>query len=208
MPNALRTQLRSLAAVAEQHATMWMLTHEPDEAQLLEDIPTMVGVYTSSAGLLAADWYNSIETDTKYYAVPHEEIPPERLVNIASWVHAGPQMPENRMRDAAYQLVFDAARNTVWVNAQNEGVAVARHETATDCGECIAKASTAPMAKNSSSDDLDRVFHPHCEGLFIPVRAGLWEPPKYAREWHVRKTQAREAGNVRAEDIANWLTAH
>src|SRR5829696_3784866 len=94
----LRPMIRQLARTAEEHAFSWMLTQEPSIADLKLDIPEMVNVYVQSAALLAADWYNEQNPESSYFAAPVDGIADERLDNLATWVHDGPQRPENRMR--------------------------------------------------------------------------------------------------------------
>lgn len=204
----LRPMVRRLAEVCQEHAYTWMLTYDPTAEDLLNDIPEMVSVYTQSAALLAADWYNSLDADSSYYASPQELIAEERLIATASWVHAGPQRPENRIRTAAYAMVFDAARDTIWNNAAAEGVAVVRHEGAGACGDCAVRATTAITGTKDISESVARDFHHSCDGMFIPVRSGAYEPPSYTRNWGEKVAAARLAGNSSPEEIAKWLSAH
>jgi hypothetical protein len=201
----LRPLIRELAKTCEEHAFSWMLNQEPSVADLKVDIPEIVNVYVQSAALLAADWYNDQESESSYFATPVDGIADERLDNLASWVHDGPQKPENKMRVAANTLVFEAARNTVYQNAQVEGVAVVRYEYADSCDGCVARATTSARARNSRSADVATDFHPSCEGMLVPVRNRLWEPPEYARKWRQRIDDARRAGNTTPDDIERWL---
>lgn len=201
----LRPEIRELALTCEEHAYNWMLTYEPGAQDLLTDIPAMMVLYVQTAALLAADWYNDQNPESSYFAEPIDKIADERLENIATWVHGGPQRPENRMRTAANTMVFDAARNTIYQNAVNEGVAVVRYEYADSCNKCVARATTSRRAHNSRSDDLDREFHPSCEGMLVPVRRGVFEPPEYTRGWKERVRAAKSAGNTKPDDIANWI---
>lgn len=197
--------VRQLAEVAEQHAHAWVLNTTPTVDDLAVDIPEMVTVYTQSAALLAADWYNSQDPGSSYFAFPSYELPDDRVQNTARWVLQGPQEPHNRMRVAAHKLVFDAARQTVLLNSQTEGVAVVRHEGAAACTRCAVRATNAARARNSRSDDIDTEFHPSCEGMLVPVRTGIFEPPAHAREWRARMDLARHAGNTEPDDIAKWM---
>lgn len=204
----LRPLVRQLAQVCQEHAYTWMLTYNPTPEDLLNDIPEMVSVYTQSAALLASDWYNSLDADSRYYASPQEDIADERLIATASWVHAGPQRPESRMRTAAYAMVFDAARNTIWNNAAAEGVAVARHEGARACGDCAVRATTDIIGSKDISETVPHDFHHSCTGMFVPVRSGAYEPPSYTRDWGEKVAAARLAGNSSPEEIAKWMAAH
>lgn len=206
--NQLRSWVKQLAQTCEEHAYSWVLTHEPSTEELKTDLPEIVASYVQSAALLASDWYEEQDPESSYFAIPMDAIPDERLENAAVWVNSGPQRPENKIRVAAHKMVFDAARDTIYRNAQDEGVAVVRYEYADSCEGCVARATTSARARNSRSDDLAFDFHPSCEGLFLPVRSGLWEPPDYARQWRTRIEQARLAGNANADDIAKWLSAN
>jgi hypothetical protein len=204
----LRPLIRQLAHTAEIHAFNWMLQYEPTVEDLQIDIPEMLDVYVQSAALLAANWYNEQDDESTYFALPVEGIADDRLENTAAWVHRGPQRPENRMRVAAHTLVFDASRNTVYQNAKEEGVAIVRHEMGDACEDCATRATLAPKARNSSSEDISTDFHPSCEGMYVPVRRGVWEPPSHARVWRSRIADARRSGAQSAEDIAKWLASN
>jgi hypothetical protein len=204
----LRPQIKRLAQRASIHAYNWMLRDEPDVDELTQQLPEVVAVYTQSAAVLAADWYNNQDAESSYFAMPVEGIADERLQNTATWVYGGPQKPENRLKVVANTLVFDAARNTVAQNALNEGVAVVRYEYADSCNRCVSRATVSARARNSRSDDVSADFHHSCEGMLVPVRRGLWEPPGYAREWKQRIDAARRAGNTKPDDIASWLDDH
>lgn len=206
--DSLRPLVRQLARNAEEHGYAWMIANEPSVEDLLVDLQEIVLVYADTAALLAADWYNSLNENSSYSAVRDHGLDEEKLANVASWIHAGPQLPENRIRVAAHKLVFDAARRTTLTNAAMEDVAIARHESAKCCTKCIARATTAAKHRKSRSDDVNQEFHPSCEGMFIPVRTGLYEPPDHAGEWRLRIKAARRAGNVEPDDIASWLNAH
>lgn len=181
--DSLRVEVRQWAQTAEFHALAFMEDNEPDEPELAEAIPGFMDVYAQTAALLTADWYNSMDKESRYFARPFAEIAPERLAATASWVFKGPQTPANRMRSAAHGIVFDASRNTVVSNADTEGVAIVRHEHADACDDCAQLATKRPMARNSSSEGVGRDFHHHCEGLLIPVRRGIWAPPDYTKAW-------------------------
>lgn len=194
--------------MCQDHAAYWIATQDPTVADLTTDIPEMVGVYVQSAALLAADWYDSQNEASSYLPIPVDKITEERLANMAAWIHAGPQSPQSRIRTAAHKVVFDAARNTIQANAQIEGVAIARQESADACTDCAVRATVAAKARNSRSDDVATDFHPSCEGMLVPVRRGPWSPPGYTHAWRERIAQARHAGNVTPDDIANWLKDH
>ena len=205
--NQLRPFVRRLAERAEQRAYNWMIANNPTVNDYREAIPIFSGVYAQSAGLLAADWYNAME-DNDFQATLDDDLAPEKLDNIAKWVFDGPQTPANRGRLAAHRLVFDAARRTVFVAAAEEGVGIARHEGAESCNKCIARATVSPRGKNASSEDVDQDFHPKCEGLFVPIRSGAYEPPPYTVRWRELIAQAHDAGNTGPEAVAMWLSAH
>lgn len=176
----LRPFVRRLAERAEARAFNWMVTNEPTRDDYREAIHTFSGVYAQSAGLLAAEWYEAQDEDSRFQATMDDDMPDEKLDAIADWVFAGPQLPTNRGRLAAHRLVFDAARRTVFVNAADEGVAIARHEGAESCDKCIRAATAHRRDRHASSEDVDQFFHPSCEGLFVPVRSGVYEPPAHA----------------------------
>lgn len=206
--NELRSQVGLYARACQLNAYQWMVSFEPTAADLAAMIPQMVTAHCQSAAILAADWYNQLDADSRYHASPDDQIADERLQATAGWVFRGPQAPENRMRAAAHALVFDAARNTVWSNAQSERVAVARVEEANACGDCAVRATSLVVGRDDVREDLPRDFHHSCEGLLVPVRTGAYEPPQYARKWGEKAIAARIAGNASLEEIAKWVADH
>lgn len=203
----LLNDLRPLAEQARDVAQAWLLTEGLTAADVEEGLAGILGGFIGAAAVFTADWYNELAPESSYAAGIDDDLPDEKVANIAEWVFAGPQAPESRMKVAAHRLVFDAARRTVQVNVLAEGVAMARHEEAGCCNRCVARASTQAKARNDRSDDVDNFFHPTCEGVFVPVRKGIWEPPAHAEEWHERVQSARLAGNGDPEKIAQWLSA-
>lgn len=153
-----------------------------------EAMSQLAGVYAESAALLTADWYERQNPDSKYSAQADDDLAEEKLDAIAKWVFDGPQRPESRARVAAHRLVFDAARRTVFVNATEERVGIARHESAGSCDDCMRSSSLTTRDVSSGSEDVNQDFHPKCEGLFVPVRTGLWTPPSHASDWQSRQT--------------------
>lgn len=206
--DALRSEVRFLAKTAEEQAYALMVASAPSAAELRDVIPDMVRVYADTAALMAADWYAALNSESRYLPVMDDDLAEAKIANIADWVHAGPQKPESRIRVAANRMVFDAARRTVFVNAVREGVGVARDEEPLCCNKCIARATVAVKNPGESHDDVDQVFHPSCEGMFVPVRSQPYEPPNYARQWSERLNSARLAGNASPDDIASWLDKH
>lgn len=207
--DSLRPRVRRYADRAAERTFNWMLLADRDSEGLATNLISVVGVYARSAALLSVDWYNRQAPDADYRAsILDLDMPEEKLGNVAAWVFNGPQLPQNRARVAAQRLVFDAARRTVFVNAADEGVAIARHEQAKCCNDCIARATLTARDRNSSSEDVNQDFHPGCEGLFVPVRGELYAPPEHTKAWRKRVELARNAGNIDAEDIAQWLAAN
>lgn len=196
-----------LARSAGERAYIWMIGDERTVEELVEEMAALVTPYASTAAVLAADWYDSLG-EGSFFPIQDMDLPEEKIANVASWVMAGPQSPEGRARLAANKLVFDATRRTILVSAEAEGVPVARHEEAQCCNKCIARATTFTMDRTTSSHTSDQWFHPACEGLYVPVRGEVYEPPEHARKWDQKVSEARLAGNVNAEDIATWLDAH
>lgn len=204
----LRPYARRLAERAEQRAHNWMLANDPSRDDYRDAIPIFSGVYAQSAGLLAADWYNTLNEDSQFQAVLDDDLDPTKLDNVADWVFAGPQTPANRGRLAAHRLVFDAVRRTVFVSAAAEGVAIARDEQAGSCDKCIARATLSPRERTDGSADVEQDFHPRCEGLFVPVRTGVYEPPPHTRVWRLKVAAAHDAGNTTPDGISKWLQDH
>lgn len=206
--DSLRPFVRRLAERAEQRAFNWMVTNAPSRDDYRDAIPIFSGVYAQSAGLLAAQWYNDQAPEAKFTAHLDDDLAEPKLDNIADWVFAGPQLPENRGRLAAHRLVFDAARRTVFAAAAEEGVAIGRHEGAESCSKCIVAATLDVRDHHASSEDVNQDFHPKCEGLFVPARTGDYEPPQHTAKWREMVAQARDSGKTSPEEIALWIKAH
>ena len=205
---ALLVDVRLMAEQARDMAQAWMLAPDMTAEQVQDELSGMLGGFVGSASVFAAGWYNELNPESNFAADIDDDLPDEKIANVASWVFSGPQSPQSRIKVAAHRLVFDAARRTVQVNAMAEGVAMARHEDAGCCTKCMARATTVEKPRKGRSDDVDQFFHPTCEGMFVPVRKGLYEPPSHAREWHPKIEAARLAGNSDSDSIANWLSAH
>lgn len=177
-----------VAEGAEWHAFNYVSEYEPDVNDLAEAIQDFLGVYCQTASLLTADWYNSQDSESRFYAIPEFVVPPKRAMDTAGWVFRGAQTPDvmtvaKRMASSAYTMTFDAARDTVSANATREGVAVARVEEPNACDECMGRATLLPRARNSSSEDVSWERHQRCEFLFEPVRKGIWLPPDHHEKW-------------------------
>lgn len=173
-----------IAQGAEWHAFNHILDNEPDQEALVESIADFMGVYCETGALLAADWYNSLDKESVFFARPVSVVPPQRALDTAAWVFNGSQETmkiARRAASAAYSMVYDAARDTVSANATNEEVAYVRVEEPGACEDCLGKATKVPRARNSRSDDIPWERHQRCEFLFEPVRTSIWVPPNYVR---------------------------
>lgn len=199
---ALRGELSDIATDAEWMASNYILDTEPDQELLADSIADLMGVYCGMGALLAADWYNSMDRRSRYFARPVSVVPPDRATDTAAWVFKGGEDVEklaNRMAAAAYSMVYDAARDTVSKNATNEGVAYVRVEEPGACPDCISKATLVPRAKNSPSTDVRWERHQRCEFLFEPVRTGIWVPPEHHLEWREKLRLGKSGVDVIAK---------
>lgn len=174
-----------IAEGAEWHARNFVLDTDPDQETLADAIADMMAVYCQTAAILAADWYNSADRESRFFGKPVSVVPPQRAEDTAAWVFKVPTTAamERRMGSSAYTMVFDAARDTVAANANTEGVAYVRVEEPGACDQCRQHATKVPRARHSSSDDVPWERHQRCEFLFEPVRSGVWTPPDYATKW-------------------------
>lgn len=165
-------------------------------------------LYTVSAALMAANFYEDASPTSKYRATPAEAGNPARYAELSKHIFEGPQSPSNKLAASMHSMVFDAARDTVSSNAKAEGVPIVREEEAGACGDCRQRATLVAKDRNSSSDGVSWERHTRCEFLFVPVRRGLYSPPEYARQWREQIHAARLAGNENPEDIAKYLEGH
>lgn len=197
---ALREELRQIAQAAEWHASNFMYDFEPDQETLADAVADFMAVYCQTGALFAADWYNSMDRESPYFATPLMVVPPERATDTARWVFKrgadDVDKLANRAASAAYSMVYDAARDTVTANATNEGVAYVRVEEPGACRDCMSKATVVPRARNSRSDDVSWDRHQRCEFLFEPVRRGIWAPPAYQAQWRDQLAAGADNGDV------------
>jgi hypothetical protein len=204
----LRNELRMIAEGAEWHALNYALDAEPDRETLTDAIADFMGVYCQTAALLAADWYNHRDSDSRFFARPVSVMPPKRAEDTTAWVFrvrdATPQVIAQRMSSAAYTMTYDAARDTVSGNASAEGVAYVRVEEPGACDDCVKRATLLPRASTASSEDISWERHQRCEFLFEPVRQGVWMPPSHHEEWR----EKLQSGNPNGLVIANSADRH
>jgi hypothetical protein len=180
----LRPFVRRLAERASARTLNYMATKARTAEEMQDAFATLVEPYAHSAALLTSEWYEDQgEEDSRFQALVDDDLAEKKLNDICAWVFAGPQLPENRARQAAHRLVFDAARRTVFVSADSEGVAIARHESSTECKDCQKAATRANRHRDAGSEGVDQFFHPFCEGLFVPVRGEMYTPPGYMDDW-------------------------
>lgn len=190
-----------IADGAQWHGTNFVLDNEPGMDELRDSLGDFMAVYCQMAALLTADWYNSLDRESRFVALPVSVVPPKRAADTAAWVFKGGgqtlniETIANRTAAATYSMVFDAARDTVSTNATNEGVAYARVEEPGACDDCMSKATLLPKASDSSSDDVVWDRHQRCEFLFEPVRKGIWTPPENAVAWREQLQRSQLAGN-------------
>lgn len=189
----LRGELRTIAQGAEWHGFNHMLDLEPDQESLADAIADFMAVYCQTGAILAADWYNNLDRESRYFARPVHVVPPERATDTAAWVFkradADTETLAKRLASATYSMVFDAARDTVSANATQEDVAYVRVEEQGACNDCMSKATLVPRARNSRSNDISWERHQRCEFLFEPVRRGIWAPPAYTKDWKLRTSE-------------------
>ena len=201
-----------IAEGAEWHAFGFVTQREPDVNDLTEALMDFMGVYCDTAALMAADWYNSRDAESKFFARPVSVVPPERAADTARWVFKlrdpKPLPLAKRVASATYSMVFDAARDTLGKNASEEGVAVARVEEPGACDDCVRLSTRRPKFRHSSSDDVSWERHQRCEFLFEPVRSGIWVPPEATEHWSHLIDEARLAGNSNEQEIAKFLERH
>lgn len=203
-PNDIRELVGRLSEQAADTIYAWVYTYMPSPDQLNGVLDAVLGPYFEEAALLAADWYNDAGP-VGFHGKPLPGIPAQRLAATAEWVYAGPQKPEVRAAAAAGAMVFDAARNTVRENARIEGVKVARDERADACGDCALAATSS--GRGTAADAVDSVFHHNCDGLLVPVRRGVYEPPEWVTGWGNVIDAARRAGITDRAEIAKLLEA-
>lgn len=139
----IQGNLVDLTALTVRDLLAMLRGAEGRDAQFIRDLlveayPDIVGQYANAAGLLTADWYESLPGDPTFRAAAAPVLP-ERLEGTARWaagaIFTGGKV-EEIVAGSAKRHVFNASRETVIENTSREGATWARYASANACPFC------------------------------------------------------------------------
>ncbi|QKO03192.1 capsid maturation protease [Mycobacterium phage Awesomesauce] len=216
--DALQQVLSDLATLnTSQLVQLWRSYSDIAEFEQIVSaaLPELVAPQLSAASMVTAQWYTETAPQLPYKASPvTEPIPEGRIQRTVSWAfHApGEASPLDRLAGSTQRMVFDASRETVLANLENEIAAAgapfpaktrwARYASATACPFCRMLATRGAVYWSRESAGASTKYHDHCRCIAVPVRPGQsYEPPPYVDKWEDdyqnAVTAAREDGETK-----------
>lgn len=235
---ALQTVLTDLSTVtvAQLVALFRQNQGSPKLEQLLKTVlPQIVMPHASAAADVTAQWFNELDpTNSSLDATPTVKLPAQQLDKTIAWALWAPtekQAPEDllpqspvsaptmapvdvalsRLAGSTKRMVFDASRDTVLANAQQQGWKWARYESANCCAFCrvmATKTNSSRLYNNTSGVKIDpdsgnyvltvvgrggrprgtqpigEKYHDGCRGIAIAVPDGqTYTAPDYTDQW-------------------------
>lgn len=232
----IQGNLVDLTALTVRDLLALLRTAQGRDAQFIRDLlveayPDIVGQYANAAGLLTADWYESLPGDPTFRAASAPVLP-ERLEGTARWaagaIFTGGKV-EEIVAGSAKRHVFNASRETVLENTSREGATWARYASANACPFCRmlstrgnvyaseaaatkvgGRGSTGKRGKGirtRGNQSIGSRYHDNCRCMAVPVRGGdSYSPPDYVEKWEAEYSEARKAADgVDAKSILSTL---
>lgn len=160
----LQGQLVDLATLSYQDlAALWRRVKDNDDAEYIRDVlielvPEIVGTYTNAAAVLTTQWYDDLLPETDFVAEPADPLDPAKLVASTRWALSplfggnASTSPLSLMGGFAQRAVFDASRQTVLLNAnQEQGTRWARHASSNACEFCRMVATRGAVYTSESA---------------------------------------------------------
>lgn len=210
----IQGNLVDLTALTVRDLLALLRTAQGRDAQFIRDLlveayPEIVGQYANAAGLLTADWYESLPGDPTFRATAAPVLP-ERLEGTARWaagaIFTGGKLDEI-VAGSAKRHVFNASRETVIENTSREGATWARYASANACPFCRMLATRGDVYASEAAAGGGSSYHDNCRCMAVPVRGGdTYSPPPYVEKWEAEYSAARKAADgVDAKSIlAAW----
>ena len=174
-------------------------------AFLIDAFPEIATSYALIAGNLAADWYEQAAPRLAYEAVTAPAPNVTALTKSAQWaLGADGDMALNRLSGNMQRTVFNSARETTFVNVNNEeGARWARHASANACPWCRLLATRLDVYRSEQSALRS---HDRCHCVAVEVRPGQsYDPPPYIEDWTDQYHEARD--NADSGDIKQITAA-
>lgn len=111
-------------------------------AYMIEAFPDLATEYAALAAEVAAAWYAESLSTTLFVPVPGPLPAAEALTKSAQWALGGSGMIGlDRLQGTLQRSTWDAARQTIFTNTDEEGGRWARHASANACAFCALMAS-------------------------------------------------------------------
>lgn len=232
----IQGNLVDLTALTVRDLLAVLRTAQGRDAQFIRDLlveayPEIVGQYANAAGLLTADWYESLPGDPTFRAAAAPVLP-ERLEGTARWaagaIFTGGKV-EEIVAGSAKRHVFNASRSTVIENTSREGATWARYASANACPFCRMLATRSDVytseaaatrvggrgstgargkgVRTRGNQSIGSRYHDNCRCMAVPVRGGdSYSPPDFVEKWEAEYSEARKAADgVDAKSIlAAW----
>lgn len=170
--------------------------------------PELLMPFLTAAGDLTAVWYDDQDPASDFTATPADLPSLDDLAATARWAMLQAD-PAVAWSGAATKSLFDASRQTVVTNAEQEGVKWARHAQPNACGFCrmlavrgfYYRSQEAAMAVRHS----DSQGHDHCNCTAVPERGSSYQPPSYLEQWKRDYEAARKSAGAKPGSIANAM---
>lgn len=156
---ALQTVLADLSTLSVQQlvAFFQQYQHAPNFQQILADaFPQIILPHANAAATVTAQWYDELQPKSKYTASPSVNLPQARLDGTLGWAlyapsarpqalaepkgdlsqPVSPDVTLSRLAGSTKRMVYDASRDTVVTNAQQQGIRWARVAQPDACAFC------------------------------------------------------------------------
>jgi hypothetical protein len=159
---ALQTVLADLSTLTVSQLVEFFhqYSSRPDFADLLKAaLPQIVLPHASAAATVTAQWYNELDPGSSFAATPVVNLPAARMDGTLGWAlyapttvqpralaeppaaddlsaPVAPDVTLSRLSGSTKRMVYDASRDTVVTNAQQQGVRWARVAQPDACAFC------------------------------------------------------------------------
>lgn len=167
---------------------------------LLAATPEIADQYSTVAGVLSAEFYDSRIPDSSFRAVAAAPPPAGQVEGSTRWALSSlyrdtSATPLDLLAGSLQRMVFGTSRRTMLDNANREpGSTWARYASSTACGFCrmLATRGNAYTSKSAAvGADKRSTYHDNCRCMAVCVRAGdSYEPPSYVEKWEAEYTAA------------------
>lgn len=146
--DALREIVSDLSTLSTQQVVAMFRQYGDDRTQdematlTRAALPELITPHVEASGLVTAQWYDELNPISDYRATPVPAVDlldPGRIERTTGWAFYAPGEgdPVTRLSGAVQRMVFEASRDTVTTNVEEEGVVGwARHAQPDACSFC------------------------------------------------------------------------